>query len=1049
MGPVAFPEDPLGVRVDIQAGGEWLDVTGDVYTRDPLTIAGGRSDEASSADPGTCTLTFNNRDGVYSPKNPRSPLFGRIGRNTPLRVSVPAGDSHMDLDGQPANYAATPDAPALGITGDLDVRMEIGTEWWGHHDTNRVLLSRWDPAGDQRSWNLRVYEDLIKFSWTPDGTYASQLTVSATLQRLPHRAAVRATLDADDGTGVGIVAISWAEALEGPWYPIYTWRATAPLSIYDSTAPLRIGSNDPTANPPQVPFAGEAYRAEVRNGIDGPVVAAPDFRPLAPGVTAFTDAAGRPWTLAGTAAISNRSTRFYGEVSSWPPKWAASGADVWVPVEASGILRRLGQGAKPLDSTMKRRIPSFNPVAYWPMEDGQDARQMYSPIPGVTPLQLYGTWQMAADDTLTGSSSLPQLGEGAELRGAVPRATGNGWQVEFVYRIPVPPTTEQTLIRVAVSGTYRHFRVTAATGSIKVYSYDDDGTETLVANGGATMAYGQWARFQMWATQSGNKFEVHTAWIVLGSSGYQVNATVNGQAGRITGVYTPFGAFEDTTFGHLTVFHGSEVNTFTGADLGFIGETTRNRMRRLAQEEAVPLALTGDQTTAPQMGPQRPETLLDLFAEAAEVDGGMFGEERESLSLLYRSRESLYGQQPVLTLDYRAGEIAPPLEPVDDDQRVRNDITVTRERGSSARAVQEDGPMSVQPPPAGVGVYNEALTLNLYDDTQTDAAAGWRLHLGTWDEARYPAVTLRLHRAPHLIPAFLKLRAGDKIRLANLPEWLPPGDVDLLVEGWTETLLPRQWDVTLACSPAGPWDIGVADADDFGRVDTDGSHIAAADTVSENFEDATYAVPTLNGGDAAWFRTEDSAHTGTWSLRSGPITAGQSSQFAMTVPAAAHTMTFWYATSTEPAGETFEGDPFVFFLDGVEYLRDQGEVDWTQVTVNVASVAQVVFVYAKDAAEDEGEDAVWIDDVTFFSGGPVSAGDTTFTVVTDDGQPWTTDPAEGAFDITVGGEVMTVTTVTGSSSPQTFTVTRGVNGVTKPHPEGSDVRLAQPAIVGM
>ncbi len=44
---------------------------------------------------------------------------------------------------------------------------------------------------------------------------------------------------------------------------------------------------------------------------------------------------------------------------------------------------------------------------------------------------------------------------------------------------------------------------------------------------------------------------------------------------------------------------------------------------------------------------------------------------------------------------------------------------------------------------------------------------------------------------------------------------------------------------------------------------------------------------------------------------------------------------------------------------------------------------------------------------------------------------WTT--TDVPFDIDIGGERMTVTAVSGTSSPQTFTVTRSINGVVKSH----------------
>lgn len=53
------------------------------------------------------------------------------------------------------------------------------------------------------------------------------------------------------------------------------------------------------------------------------------------------------------------------------------------------------------------------------------------------------------------------------------------------------------------------------------------------------------------------------------------------------------------------------------------------------------------------------------------------------------------------------------------------------------------------------------------------------------------------------------------------------------------------------------------------------------------------------------------------------------------------------------------------------------------------------------------------------------------------------------FDIKVNGEIMTVTAITGTSSPQTFTVTRSINGVVRSHDNNSSVALAVPTYVGM
>ena len=57
--------------------------------------------------------------------------------------------------------------------------------------------------------------------------------------------------------------------------------------------------------------------------------------------------------------------------------------------------------------------------------------------------------------------------------------------------------------------------------------------------------------------------------------------------------------------------------------------------------------------------------------------------------------------------------------------------------------------------------------------------------------------------------------------------------------------------------------------------------------------------------------------------------------------------------------------------------------------------------------------------------------------------------SDGAFDILIGGERMTVTAISGAGSAQTFTVTRSVNGVVKTHLTGMAVDLYRPVYWGL
>ena len=81
----------------------------------------------------------------------------------------------------------------------------------------------------------------------------------------------------------------------------------------------------------------------------------------------------------------------------------------------------------------------------------------------------------------------------------------------------------------------------------------------------------------------------------------------------------------------------------------------------------------------------------------------------------------------------------------------------------------------------------------------------------------------------------------------------------------------------------------------------------------------------------------------------------------------------------------------------------------------------------------------------------VTSTGTTLSVATvTSGSPlWTTAGGDFPFNIAIEGEEITVTNITGSSSPQTFTVTRSVNGVVKSHPANAAVTLTPVPVLSL
>lgn len=193
----------------------------------------------------------------------------------------------------------------------------------------------------------------------------------------------------------------------------------------------------------------------------------------------------------------------------------------------------------------------------------------------------------------------------------------------------------------------------------------------------------------------------------------------------------------------------------------------------------------------------------------------------------------------VFALDYAAGHISDPFEPTDDDQRLRNEITARRTDGGEYTYAKTTGPQNTGDPAEdvdAVGVYDEGIEVNVADDTQLPDQASWRVFLSTVDEDRYPLVRVDLAANPDLADELTGLNPGDRVTIANPPEWLPPGPIELIVEGGTEPIgHPNDWDMQLNASPGTPWLVAyvAASAAAAGpnmpnRLDTGSSHLVNA-----------------------------------------------------------------------------------------------------------------------------------------------------------------------------------------------------------------------------
>lgn len=120
----------------------------------------------------------------------------------------------------------------------------------------------------------------------------------------------------------------------------------------------------------------------------------------------------------------------------------------------------------------------------------------------------------------------------------------------------------------------------------------------------------------------------------------------------------------------------------------------------------------------------------------------------------------------------------------------------------------------------------------------------------------------------------------------------------------------------------------------------------------------------LTGGSAPWFVETTNTYDGVDAAQSGTIMDGQESwmQTTLTGPG---TLTYWWKVSSEPGYDFLE-----FYLDGVlQSGRISGTGDWQKQTNSIPAGSHTVkWRYMKDPdCCLEGQDAGWVDDVTYTS----------------------------------------------------------------------------------
>lgn len=1108
---------PTDVDTEFYIDGEWTntyggeDLAGRVRGGDRIRISRGLVDQQSAVSPVQSVFTLNNADGLFTDDNPLSPLFGKVGQNTPVRHGIrDAGgewDEYLrlnngggDLDFQ---YVTTADKASLDIVGDIDIRMEV--EFDQTRGESQILAAKYLATGNQRSWVVALVDTgAINFLWSTDGTFAALQSVSSGTYKIDverRRFAFRVTMDVNNGSGGFTATFYDADTIAGP----YTQRSqfagvSGTTSIFSSTTALTLGSGSGGS----VSFAnntdlcGKLYAAEIYSGIGGTLVA--DWKPYGRGVdngtTSWVDTCASPntWDIGNGARLGSDRVRFSGELNSIPTGWDVTGRDVSVTCTANGLLQRLSTASSPLRGAIYRTYRNEDSIyAWWPMEDAAGstliANGNSSPngLPGVFDAVTFG-----APTGLDGATGCATLTDGSDvssirLKTAGPLVFTGVSSTLFYFKMATLPGSSTTLAKVYMTGsTVARWDITIDATSFNFAAIASDGS--TLDSGGATFGAGaspldQWLGMQIRCTQEGGNIRWETLWHAVGTSTFYTHFvggdTFAGTCGEFREAFLQAhdSSQANEQFAHFMFRNDSfTLNdfTFANASKAYAGELAGVRIIRLAAEEGVALDWVGDVDDTEAVGPQTAESLYANVTSAASVDGGILGEVRYARGLRYVTRKAMSNQRAI-ELSYSSSHLAETPSPIRDNRYLVNDYTANRPSGSSARYEATDGRrLNVSDPPAGAGRVEQSGSINVATDDQLPGQAQAKVFLGTWEERRIPNLAVSLNRSQifsdnALLSQMISHDMGDTTTLTDLAD-TPMGAPDdrlLLTFGYTEEITGFTWDWVANTVPAGPYQVPIIDDEDEElepRLDGESSAVQAA----VDSDDVSLVVRTL-ATEPAWIDTSGWAAEFDVDIMVTGERMTLTAMTAATTSAAIDPGTFenplgvsgWSASggaiaqsSTFADAGTFSARLTVSGSPTQAYIRN---------TVAISVVAGASYTATMRCRTGStltvGATIDWLDSDGNFLSRDISSSSLAsgaFATRTVTGTcPAGAAQAQYGSTLTgspANGSLLYTDTVTFTSSTyvyQTATVTRSVNGIAKSHVSGEPVRLFHPSYLGM
>lgn len=488
----------------------------------------------------------------------------------------------------------------------------------------------------------------------------------------------------------------------------------------------------------------------------------------------------------------NTVTRFTGYVHRWPVKWVGGPGKVsHARVTATDQWARLNGWE--LRSLIEEEILNGDAVAYYTLGDPSGSTQAADSSGNlVTSLSMTGSGTAVVFGNATGPATdgltAAQFANGQYLSATLSTGLGGVRDIRATVLLDSYPASSSDLIRLSPTiGDSIFIRVNSS-GAV------------VAGVGGTTVTSS--------ALSTGTTHDVSFS-AGVGTSTLYVDGVSVGTAGGVATVADMItisaGSGLSGVLSHLAVESRVTPANAWNAVNGHTSSTAY--MTRIAAVTGTTVGTLDTGLTTPHAGSIDGMTAAAALQRIADAEVGVVYISGTG-ALEFRNRNTRpLNTAADWTINTATSElVSPETEVVTDAQDIINYATAKAEPSNLTQTYKDQDSIDAH------GRYKQDYTYAVTTDAEALYRAQWIVGANADPQPRMPDLTLDLMTATSgEATSALALEIGSRIQLTGLPSQAPDTTVDLLVEGWTETISLDEWTLALNVTdwaPNAAWVLG-------------------------------------------------------------------------------------------------------------------------------------------------------------------------------------------------------------------------------------------------